>query len=63
MNPKGFYKNLLMILSLMVSINVSLIFAAVYYVDATNENDNNYGLSPSVVWKTLPKVLTSQFMP
>lgn len=37
--------------------------AAAYYVDATNGNDNNDGLSPSTAWKTIAKVNESHFLP
>ena len=30
--------------------------AAVYYVDASNGNDNNNGLSPETAWKTITRV-------
>lgn len=62
MNRKGFYKNLLMMLYLMVVINVSLIFADTYYVDATDGNDNNGGRSPENAWKTIAMVNNSRFL-
>src|SRR3989304_6528238 len=33
-----------------------LIWATTYYVDATNGNNNNDGLSPFTAWKTIGKV-------
>jgi hypothetical protein len=39
------------------------ICAATYYVNATNGNDNNDGLSPSTAWKTMAKVNDSFFQP
>ena len=35
----------------------------VYYVDATNGNDNNSGKSPEAAWKTLDKVNSIEFQP
>ena len=37
-------------------------WAATYYVDATNGNDNNDGLSLSTAWKTIAKVNNSNFI-
>jgi hypothetical protein len=37
--------------------------AATYYVDGTNGNDGNSGLSPSTPWKTIAKVNASNFNP
>jgi hypothetical protein len=37
--------------------------AATYYVDATNGNDVNNGLSPEAPWKTIAKVNSSRFNP
>lgn len=41
----------------------SLCFGATYYIDATNGNDNNSGLSPEIPWKTIAKVNSSNFQP
>jgi len=42
----------------------SIIFAnTVYYVDVTNGNDLNDGLSPATAWKTISKVNNSSFSP
>jgi hypothetical protein len=38
-------------------------FAATYYVDATNGNDTNDGLSTSAPWETIAKVNASNFNP
>ena len=38
-------------------------FATIYYVDATNGNDNNNGTSPSTPWKTLAKINNFSFQP
>jgi len=38
-------------------------FAATYYVDATNGNDNYTGLSKTKAWKTIAKVNVSRFNP
>ena len=38
-------------------------FAATYYVDATNGNDINNGLSEARPWKTIAKVNASSFNP
>lgn len=42
---------------------VSPSWAATYYVDATNGNDNNDGLSTSTAWKAIAKVNISTFNP
>lgn len=42
----------------------SQLFAGiVYYVDATNGNDQNNGLSEATAWKTINKVNNSSFLP
>jgi parallel beta-helix repeat protein len=38
-------------------------WTAIYYVDATNGNDRNSGLSPSTAWKTISKVNSSNLQP
>jgi len=38
-------------------------WTATYYVDATNGNDNNFGLSTTTAWKTIAKVNQSNFLP
>jgi hypothetical protein len=38
-------------------------WAATYYVDATNGNDSNDGLTASTAWKTIGKVNNSSFNP
>jgi hypothetical protein len=38
-------------------------WAATYYVDATNGNDTNNGLSEATPWKTIAKVNGSKFLP
>ena len=38
-------------------------WTATYYVDATNGNDYNNGLSPSTAWKTIAKVNAPSFNP
>src|SRR4030042_4154081 len=38
-------------------------WSANYYVDGTNGNDGNSGLSPSTPWKTIAKVNASRFYP
>jgi hypothetical protein len=40
---------------------ISEAWAATYYVDATNGNNSNNGLSMSSVWKTIAKVNASRF--
>jgi len=42
---------------------ISDAWAATYYVDATNGNDANTGLSEVTPWKTIAKVNTSNFNP
>jgi hypothetical protein len=41
----------------------SLVWAAIYYVDATNGSDSKSGSSESAPWKTIAKVNTSRFNP
>jgi hypothetical protein len=41
----------------------SFVKATTYYVDATNGNDNNDGLSESNAWKTIGKVNSESFQP
>jgi hypothetical protein len=41
----------------------SVAWAATYYVDATNGNDSNPGISESAPWKTIAKVNASSFQP
>ena len=48
---------------LLVLVMFSSSWAATYYVDATNGNDNNGGLSQSTAWKTIAKVNNSNFLP
>ncbi len=43
-------------ITLLSIITVQLSFASTYYVDATNGNDNNSGLSPSSAWQSINKV-------
>jgi|GEM_PF-669631 len=40
----------------------SQIFAATYYVDATNGSDSNSGTSPEIAWKTINKVNNYYFI-
>jgi hypothetical protein len=42
---------------------ISDAWSATYYVDATNGNNSNNGLSMSSVWKTIAKVNSSNFNP
>lgn len=41
----------------------NLLNAAIYYVDATNGNDTNNGLSEALAWKTIAKVNAKAFQP
>src|SRR4030066_1045047 len=41
----------------------SACWAATCYVDATNGNDSNNGLSETTAWKTIAKVNASKFNP
>jgi parallel beta-helix repeat protein len=41
----------------------STAYAATYYVDVTNGNDPNDGLSPETAWKTINKVNSMNFYP
>ena len=45
------------------NFTVELGNGTVYYVDATNGNDNNSGKSPEAAWKTLDKVNSIEFQP
>jgi hypothetical protein len=42
---------------------ISDAWSATYYVDATNGNDSNNGLSPEIPWQTIAKVNSSRFNP
>jgi len=42
---------------------ISDAWSATYYVDATNGNDSNNGLSEATPWKTIAKVNASRFNP
>ena len=55
--------SLLLILSFSFLPIISDAWSATYYVDATNGNDSNNGLSESTVWKTIAKVNASSFNP
>ncbi|MDL1965868.1 MAG: hypothetical protein LWW90_04230, partial [Candidatus Desulfofervidus auxilii] len=49
---------------LLVLSNTSIqAYATTYYVDATNGNDFNNGLSPETAWKTISKVNSMDFKP
>jgi|AntAceMinimDraft_9_1070365.scaffolds.fasta_scaffold00699_1 hypothetical protein len=48
---------------LVVLVMFSPSWAATYYVDATDGNNNNDGLSQSTAWKTIAKVNSSIFQP
>jgi len=41
---------------LLLESQTSKIFATIYYVDATNGDDNNSGTSPATAWKTIDHV-------
>ena len=55
-NKLGFFVSLMLITS-------QIITGAVYYVDATNGNDSNDGLSEITAWRTINKVNNSSFTP
>ena len=42
---------------------ISEAWSATYYVDATNGNDSNTGLSEVTTWKTIAKTNASKFNP
>ena len=42
---------------------ISNAWAATYYVNATNGNDTNNGLSPEAAWKSIEKVLNWYYLP
>jgi hypothetical protein len=42
---------------------MSWMWAATYYVDATNDNNSNNGLSMSSAWKTIAKFNDPRFDP
>ena len=52
-------QNILFTLILIVILSVGNLFAENYYIDATNGNDANNGLSPNAAWKTLNKLNNS----
>jgi len=59
-------KNL--IIFLLVFIGIFFIFlkstqAATYYIDATNGNDTNNGLSSTIAWRTIAKINSQTFSP
>jgi len=56
-----FVLTLFAVLSVLVISSPS--WATTYYVDATNGNDNNDGLSQSTAWETIAKVDSSTFQP
>ena len=47
---------------LLIMMTSQIFAGTVYYVDATNGNDNYNGTSPSTAWKTILKVNSSQFI-
>ena len=53
--------------TILVMMSIFLIgpktWAATYYVDATNGNNNNHGLSSSMAWRTISEVNSSSFQP
>ena len=53
----------LIIATLAPLVMYSVGWAAIYYVDATNGNNSNNGLSMSSAWKTIAKVNASTFYP
>jgi hypothetical protein len=65
MAPNGWFHKLQVILLTLVALlfSVPAVWAATYYVDATNGNDLNNGLSISTAWKTLAKLNASTFAP
>ncbi|MFH1931761.1 MAG: right-handed parallel beta-helix repeat-containing protein [Pseudomonadota bacterium] len=56
-----FVLTLFAILTVLIMLSPS--WAATYYVNASNGNNNNDGLSPSTAWKTIAKVNSSNFQP
>ncbi len=48
---------------LIIILVPSFCWATTYYVDATNGNDNNTGLSQITAWQTISKVNSSNFSP
>ncbi len=57
------FQNFLNIIVILFLIIVNTNFATTYYVDATNGNDNNSGLSPSQAWQTINKVNNFNYQP
>ena len=58
----SFNKKLFIILSTVtLFLTSSMCFGATYYVDATNGDDLNGGLSQSTAWKTIAKVNSLKF--
>jgi len=65
MNTNEFVQKVQMAILAVFSVLVmsSAGWAATYYVDATNGNDNNNGTSEVASWKTISKVNASSFQP
>ena len=55
-----FQNNIYRILIIFLFI-ISTNYAATYYVDGSNGNDNNSGLSPDQAWQTINKVNNFSF--
>jgi hypothetical protein len=56
-------KYLFTIIAFTLGFNSSLFSQINYYVDATNGNDTNNGLTDTTAWKTLSKVNSKTFLP
>ena len=64
MKHKIIHKALPVIFAILAIFLIPLVsWSASYYVDATNGNDSNSGLSASTAWKTIAKVNASRFNP
>jgi parallel beta-helix repeat protein len=53
----------LLILSMLLVSSSAFVEGATYYVDFSNGNDQNNGLSEASPWKTLAKITSSKFAP
>lgn len=48
---------------LLIIMSIQSYASTVYYVDATNGNDNNSGLSPASAWRNISRVNATSFSP
>ncbi|MCL5030775.1 MAG: hypothetical protein M1480_17330 [Bacteroidetes bacterium] len=58
---RNIFNLIIIIIQIQFVIPSNEIFATTYYIDATNGNDNNSGLSPSSAWQSINKVNNFSF--